>query len=138
MNNLIPISISNTDIHVDSDRRVIYRKIHKYGRKEYLIELSKTKAKYFIISIRMNKDQKTQVLQYHHKQGKKLIKAAGGLEALADRIKFKYGTLSILDLNKLLYQTSKAGSSMKNLARKGHTAGVKSKADNYQMMTTNR
>jgi hypothetical protein len=133
---MIPISISTTDVHVDSNRKVIYRKIHKYGRKEYLIELSKTKAKYYIISIRMNKDQKTQVLQYHYKQGKKLIKAAGGLEALADRIKFKYGTLSILDLNKLLYQTSKASTSMKNLARKKSTAGGKSKADKYEMSTS--
>jgi hypothetical protein len=136
MNNLIPISISTTDVHVDSNRKVIYRKIHKYGRKEYLIEISKTKAKYYIISIRMNKDQKTQVLQYHYKQGKKLIKAAGGLEALADRIKFKYGTLSIIDLNKLLYQTSKASTSMKNLARKKSPTGGKSKADKYEMSTS--
>jgi hypothetical protein len=136
MNNLIPISISTTDVHVDSNRKVIYRKIHKYGRKEYLIEISKTKAKYYIISIRMNKDQKTQVLQYHYKQGKKLIKAAGGLEALADRIKFKYGTLSIIDLNKLLYQTSKASTSMKILARKKSIATGKSKADKYEISTS--
>ena len=84
----------------------------------------------------MNKDQKTQVLQYHYKQGKKLIKAAGGLEALADRIKFKYGTLSILDLNKLLYQTSKASTNMKILARKKSTATGKSKADKYEISTS--
>lgn len=84
---------------------MIYRKIHKYGKKEYLIELSKTKLKYYIISIRLNKNQKQQVLEYHYKQGKKLIKSAGGVEALADMIKFRYGSLSVHDLNKLLYQT---------------------------------
>jgi hypothetical protein len=117
---------------------VIYRKIHKYGKKEYLIEISKTKVKYYIVSIRMNRDQKTQVLEYHYKQGKKLIKAAGGVEALADRIKFKYGSLSIQDLNKLLYKTSEVHSSMRNLARNKSTTRVQSKAENYQMMTTNR
>lgn len=69
-----------------------------------MIELSKTKLKYYIISIRLNKTQKQQVLEYHYKQGKKLIKWAGGVEALADRIKFRYGSLSVHDLNKLLYQ----------------------------------
>lgn len=104
-NQLIPMAITSTDVKVDMDRKVLYRKIHKYGKKEYLIELSRTKTKYFIVSIRLNKNQKTQVLQYHFKQGKKLIKAAGGIEALADKIQFKYGSLSIQDLNKMLYET---------------------------------
>ena len=66
----------------------------------------------------MNKNQKVQVQEYHYKQGKKLIKAAGGIEALADRIKFKYGSLAIQDLNKLLYKTTTNGRSMKDLAQK--------------------
>lgn len=77
-----------------------------FRNKDYLIEISRTKVKYFIISIRMGKSQKTQVLEFYFKQGKKLIKSAGGIEALADRIEFKYGSLSIQDQNKLLYQSN--------------------------------
>lgn len=107
----------NNSIVYKINRKVIYRKIHRYGKKEYLIEISKTKVKYFILSIRMNKNQKTQVLEFHYKQGKKLIKSAGGVEALADLVRFKYGTLAIQDLNKLLYQTNQNGQkSMKELS----------------------
>ena len=49
----------------------------------------------------MNKSQKTQVLEYHYKQGKKLIKSAGGIESLADLIKFKYGSMALQDINKV-------------------------------------
>ena len=119
MDRLIPINVGSTDVHVDPERKVIYRKIHKYGKKEYLIEISKTKVKYYIVSIRMNKTQKSQVLEYHYKQGKKLIKSAGGVEKLADSIKFKYGKLALQDLNKLLYKSTENGTqSYKNIAQK--------------------
>lgn len=86
----------------------------------------------------MNKNQKTQVLEYHYKQGKKLIKASGGIEALADKIKFKYGSLSIQDLNKLLYDTQgNANGSMKDIAQKKHPR-VQSKAEIQQRLMTNR
>lgn len=98
---------------------MLYRKIHKYSKKEYLVELSRSKTKYYIVAIRMNKNQKVQVLEYHRKQGKKLIKAAGGIEALADRVKFVYGSLAINDVNKLLYDTNTGTTnrSMKDLGR---------------------
>ena len=116
---LVPINITSSDTHVDPSRKVIYRKIHKYGKKEYLIEISKTKVKYYIVSIRMNKTQKTQVQEYHYNQGKKLIKAAGGIEKLADQIRFKYGSLNLQDLNKLLYKSIDVSntSSLKGMAR---------------------
>jgi hypothetical protein len=124
---------------IEIDRKVIYRKIHRYGKKEYLIEISKTKVKYFIISIRMNKNQKTQVLEFHYKQGKKLIKSAGGVEALADLIKFKYGTLAIQDLNKLLYQSSQNGQkSMKELAIRKSPRGQVRTDEPKKMLTTTR
>jgi len=47
-----------------------------------------------------------------------LIKSAGGIEALADRIKFKYGSLMIEDLNKLLYKTTTQSKSMKDISKK--------------------
>lgn len=122
---LIPINVTNTDTPVDPNRKVIYRKIHKYGKKEYLVEISKNKIKYFIVSIRMKKDQKTQVLEYHYKQGKRLIKAAGGVDALAEKIKFKYGSLAIQDLNKLLYSTNDNTSSYKEIS------SVKKKSARY-------
>lgn len=122
---LIPINVTNTDTPVDPNRKVIYRKIHKYGKKEYLVEISKNKIKYFILSIRLKKDQKTQMLEYHYKQGKRLIKAAGGVDALADKIKFKYGSLAIQDLNKLLYSTNDNTSSYKEIS------SVKKKSARY-------
>lgn len=114
---------------------MIYRKIHKYGKKEFLIEISKTKIKYFIISIRLNKNQKQQVLEYHYKQGKKLIKSAGGIEALADKIKFKYGSLSVQELNKLLYQTKEEEKSYKNFGvNKGPRVHSKKEKDQNLIM----
>lgn len=66
----------------------------------------------------MNKNQKTQVQEFFFKQGKKLIKSAGGIEALADRIKFKFGSLTIEDQNKLLYEGKESVKSMRQLAQK--------------------
>lgn len=71
---LIPIHVTNADIEITDDRKVIYRKIHKYSKKEYLIEVSKTKTKYFVVSIELNKKQFSQAIELHFKQGKKLIK----------------------------------------------------------------
>ncbi len=66
----------------------------------------------------MNKNQKTQVQEFHFKQGKKLIKSAGGIEALADRIKFKYGSLTIEDKNKLLYENQNDVRSMRDITKR--------------------
>ena len=104
-----------------------------------MIEISRTKVKYYIVAIRMSKNQKTQVLEYHYKQGKKLIKSAGGIEALADRIKFKFGTLSILDLNKLLFSTTSGGPRSTNDLAIRKAARIHSKADQEpRMVYSNR
>eukprot|EP00345_Euplotes_harpa_P008773 CAMPEP_0168351668 /NCGR_PEP_ID=MMETSP0213-20121227/22025_1 /TAXON_ID=151035 /ORGANISM="Euplotes harpa, Strain FSP1.4" /LENGTH=178 /DNA_ID=CAMNT_0008362597 /DNA_START=383 /DNA_END=916 /DNA_ORIENTATION=- len=77
---LIPVHVTNAEIDIVDDRKVIYRKIHKYDKKEYLIEISKTKTKYFIIAIELNKKQRTQAIEMHAKKCKKLIKVCGGVE----------------------------------------------------------
>ena len=66
---MIPIHITNANIEVTDDRKVIYRKIHKYSKKEYLIEISKTKTKYFISSIELNKKQFSQAIELHTMKG---------------------------------------------------------------------
>lgn len=119
MNKLIPVSIVS-ETPIDPERKVLYRKIHRYGKKEYLIEISRTKVKYYIISIRMGKTQKNQVQEFHYKQGKKMIRAAGGIEAWADRIKFKYGKLDVNEMNKLLHEEPK-GKKLKDVAKRHHT-----------------
>lgn len=57
------MTIKNTGVDVPEERRVLYRKVHKYGKSEHLIEVSKTKFKYYIIAIKLNKHQATQVLE---------------------------------------------------------------------------
>jgi len=71
---LLPMQVTGADISVEDNRRIVYRKIHKYDGKNYLIEIGKTKTKYFIVSIELNKKQRTEVLELHAKQAKKLIK----------------------------------------------------------------
>ena len=75
------------------------------------------------------------MLEYHYKQGKKLIKSAGGVEALADKIKFKYGSLLIQDLNKLLYQSNDDDKSYKNFGiQKGPRVHSKMEKDQNMLM----
>lgn len=71
---LIPIDLSKSSIKIDPERKVIYRKVHKYDKKDYLIEISRTKIKYFIVAISLGKKQSTQILDFNLKKGKRLIK----------------------------------------------------------------
>lgn len=71
---LIPVEVIHSTIKVDNDRKVIYRKIHRYDRKEFLIEISRTKIKYFIIAVPLTKKQQTQIIDFNFKKGKRLIK----------------------------------------------------------------
>jgi hypothetical protein len=43
--------VTRRDNKVEEDRKVLYKKIHQYGKAEYLIEISKSKKKYYIISL---------------------------------------------------------------------------------------
>jgi len=67
---------------VDPDRRVLYKKIHQYGKKEYLIELSKSKKKFYFISLRIS-NEKYQKIEVFPKQAQKLIEACGSIAELA-------------------------------------------------------
>lgn len=49
---LEPLSVTNTESAVEAKRRVLYRKIMKINAKDYLVEVSKTKKKYYVIAIR--------------------------------------------------------------------------------------
>ena len=69
---LLPIDLRAEG--VDNERKVLYRKMHSQGRNDYMIEISKTKAKYYVVSVLMNRSRKVQILDFHLKQGKKLIR----------------------------------------------------------------
>uniref|UniRef100_A0A7S3NI68 Uncharacterized protein n=1 Tax=Euplotes harpa TaxID=151035 RepID=A0A7S3NI68_9SPIT len=101
---LIPVHVTNAEIDIVDDRKVIYRKIHKYDKKEYLIEISKTKTKYFIIAIELNKKQRTQAIEMHAKKCKKLIKVCGGVDQFANNISFKFGKIIVRNMTELLNQ----------------------------------
>lgn len=92
-----PINLTKRDPGVDEDRRVTYKSIHQYGKKQYLIEISKTKKKYYIISFRL-KDEKYQKVELFLKQGIKLVEFCGSTAALAERIEFKYNTMIVRDM----------------------------------------
>jgi ribosomal protein L22 len=64
---MTPLIVKDLELNINQDRRVIYRKTHKFGRKEFVIEISKTKMKYFILAVRANKKQKQQVIQVIYK-----------------------------------------------------------------------
>ena len=93
---LLPIDLRAEG--VDNERKVLYRKMHSQGRNDYMIEISKTKAKYYIVSVLMNRSRKVQILDFHLKQGKKLIRQCGGITNLADRVEFQHKTLTIRDM----------------------------------------
>ncbi|CAI2368505.1 unnamed protein product [Moneuplotes crassus] len=101
---LSPMKITGADIQVDDNRKIIYRKIHKFNKKNFLIEIGKTKVRYFIVVIELSKKQRTQAIELHSKQAKKIITNCGGVEELAKHIEFKFGKIVIKDLNKLLTQ----------------------------------
>ena len=63
---LIPMQITNANIPVANNRKIVYRKIHKYAKKDYLIEIGKTKTKYLIVAIELSKKQTTQALEVTH------------------------------------------------------------------------
>ena len=50
------------ELKIEEKRRVLYRKIHRYKKKEFFIEISKSKKKYYIVAVRMNKSQDQQVI----------------------------------------------------------------------------
>ena len=111
------MQITGTDVKVEVNRKVIYRKIHRYNKMDYLVEIGKAKTKYFIISIELNKKQRTQVLevnlyeslslifQLHEKQAKKLIKNSGGIDAFADHLEFKFGKIVFKNMQEMLSQS---------------------------------
>ena len=82
---------------------MLYRKIHTAGKKDYVVEISKTKIKYYIVSVRLTRARRVQILEFYSKQAEKLIKACGGIISLARRIEFPFNTLSIRDVNKILH-----------------------------------
>jgi hypothetical protein len=43
---LIPLAIKDLELNIDPDRRVLYRKTQKFNKKEFVIEISKTKCNY--------------------------------------------------------------------------------------------
>ncbi|CAI2368750.1 unnamed protein product [Moneuplotes crassus] len=102
---LSPMKITGANINVENKRKIIYRKIHKYQNKTYLIEIGKTKTKYFIVAIELSKQQKIQAKEIHAKQAKKLIKNCGGIDHFANNIDFKFGKIVIKNMDKLLIQT---------------------------------
>lgn len=59
MKKVEPINLAAVDLGGEDARKIKYKKVHAYGKKEYLIEISKTKNKYFIISMRLNRGRKT-------------------------------------------------------------------------------
>ena len=82
---------------------MLYRKIHTAGKKDYVVEISKTKIKYYIVSVRLTRARRVQILEFYSKQAEKLIKVCGGIVSLARRIEFPFNTLSVRDVNKILH-----------------------------------
>ena len=92
----LPMDLKRLDDSVESNWKVLYKKIHLYDEKKYLIEISKTKKKFYVLS--MEDDSKLQKLDFYAKQGVKLVSICGSVEELADKIEFRFGTLCIQNL----------------------------------------
>ena len=39
------------DATIESKRKVLYKKIHQYEHQKYLIEISRTKKKFYVLSL---------------------------------------------------------------------------------------
>ena len=83
--------------------------MHTADKKDYVVEISKNKLKYFIVAVRLTRARRVQILEFHCKQAEKLVRACGGVLALASRIEFPYNTLSVRDVNKILYDVPIGG-----------------------------
>ena len=90
---------------VSSPRKVLHKKLLKDGRREYMIEISKTRSRYYIASVLMTRSRQVQMLDFTLKQAKKLLEECGDVVGLAERVEFQHGELTVRDLQKLLYQT---------------------------------
>ena len=96
-----PINLQKRDPGVEADRRVTYKSIHIYGKSQYIVEISKSKKKFYIISIRL-KDEKFQKIELFLKQGMKLVEFCGSTAALAERIEFKFKTMVVRDMQYMM------------------------------------
>ena len=88
---------------------MLYRRVHTADRKDYVVEISRNKVKYFVVAVRLTRARRVQIIEYHRKQAEKLIRACGGVLALAQRIEFPYNTLAVKDANKILYDVPVGG-----------------------------
>lgn len=102
-----PVNLDRRDTTVDPERKVLYKKIHQYGKKEYIIEVSKTKKKFYFISLRMS-NEKYEKIEVFYKQGRKMIQYCGGIPQLAQCIEFKYGKMVIRDMQHMLHDLGPA------------------------------
>ncbi len=52
-----PINLTWRDHEVDPERKVVYKKIHQYGKQDYLIEISKNSKRMFIVSLNLKNEK---------------------------------------------------------------------------------
>ncbi|CAI2363632.1 unnamed protein product [Moneuplotes crassus] len=102
--NLSPMKVKDSlkNASMPAKRKVIYLKPHKLNKKEFLIEISKAKAKYYIVALRINKSQTQQIIEVHSKKAKKMIKNAGGIQGLVQHLGLKFGKVVIENMDRLL------------------------------------
>ena len=82
----------------------MYTGIAIISKKEFFIEIFRTKTKFYISAIELSK-KTPYMIELYINQGKKLLKESDdNFDNLVMRLEFKFGKLTIKDMNKILYE----------------------------------